>query len=75
MRKVKLIGTDRNYAVGKIICLGRNYLDHIRELGGNKVPDRAVIFCKPASSIILMVARFLSQHTAMTAIMNWNWQS
>jgi len=51
MRKVKLIGTDRNYAVGKIICLGRNYLDHIRELG-NKVPDRAVIFCKPASSII-----------------------
>lgn len=51
MHKVKLSGTDRNYAVGKIICLGRNYLDHIRELG-NKVPDRAVIFCKPASSII-----------------------
>ena len=51
MRSVKIKGTDRNYPVGKIVCLGRNYLDHIRELG-NKVPDRAVIFCKPASSLL-----------------------
>lgn len=36
---------------GKIIGLGRNYLDHIRELG-NAVPDRAVIFCKPQSSLL-----------------------
>ncbi len=36
---------------GKIIGLGRNYLDHIRELG-NKVPERAVIFCKPSSSLL-----------------------
>lgn len=51
MREVKLKGTDQAFPIGKIICLGRNYLDHIRELG-NKVPDRAVIFCKPASSVI-----------------------
>lgn len=51
MRQVKIKGTDQSYPVGKIICLGRNYLDHIRELG-NKVPDRAVIFCKPASSLL-----------------------
>lgn len=36
---------------GKIIGLGRNYLDHIRELG-NAVPERAVIFCKPLSSLL-----------------------
>jgi len=51
MREVKIKGTDQSYPVGKIVCLGRNYLDHIRELG-NKVPDRAVIFCKPASSLL-----------------------
>ncbi len=51
MRSVKIKGTDQSYPVGKIVCLGRNYLDHIRELG-NKVPDRAVIFCKPASSLV-----------------------
>ena len=51
MHEVKIKATGKTYPVGKIVCLGRNYLDHIRELG-NKVPDRAVIFCKPASSIL-----------------------
>ena len=51
MTQVKLKKVDKAYTVGKIICLGRNYLDHIRELG-NQVPDRAVIFCKPASSLL-----------------------
>ena len=51
MYQIKITGNERSYSVGKIVCLGRNYLDHIRELG-NQVPDRAVIFCKPASSLI-----------------------
>ena len=51
MREVKIKGTEQSYPVGKIVCLGRNYLDHIRELG-NKVPDRAVIFCKPSTSLL-----------------------
>ena len=49
MHHVKL--QAQSFPVGKIVCLGRNYLDHIRELG-NVVPDRAVIFCKPASSLL-----------------------
>ena len=51
MHQVKIIGSTKTYPVGKIIGLGRNYLEHIRELG-NKVPERAVIFCKPASSLL-----------------------
>jgi len=51
MHSITLIGSDQKYNVGKIVCLARNYLDHIRELA-NEVPDRAVLFCKPASSII-----------------------
>lgn len=51
MHHVTLQGTEQPFNVGKIVCLGRNYLDHIRELG-NAVPDRAVIFCKPASSLL-----------------------
>ncbi|GJM04024.1 MAG: 2-keto-4-pentenoate hydratase [marine bacterium B5-7] len=34
----------------KIICVGRNYVDHIKELA-NEVPDEPVIFLKPNSSI------------------------
>ena len=51
MHQVKIKNSEVTYSVGKIIGLGRNYLDHIRELG-NKVPERAVIFCKPASSLL-----------------------
>ncbi len=39
------------FSVGKIVCLGRNYVEHIRELD-NEIPQRAVIFTKPATSII-----------------------
>lgn len=34
----------------KIVCIGRNYLEHIQELG-NEVADNMVIFIKPNSSI------------------------
>ena len=37
--------------VGKIVCIGRNYAEHIRELG-NEAPEAPVIFIKPSSSVI-----------------------
>ncbi len=36
---------------GKILCVGRNYRDHAKELG-NEVPSTPVIFLKPPSSVI-----------------------
>jgi len=36
---------------GKIICVGRNYVEHAKELG-NEVPKVPLIFMKPPSSII-----------------------
>ena len=35
----------------KIVCVGRNYLEHAAELG-NKMPDEPLLFLKPPSSII-----------------------
>jgi len=35
----------------KIVCIGRNYLEHAKELG-NDVPTEPLIFLKPPSSII-----------------------
>ncbi len=35
----------------KIVCVGRNYVDHAKELG-NEVPKVPLIFLKPASSVI-----------------------
>ena len=36
---------------GKIVCVGRNYVEHARELG-NEVPKVPLIFLKPPSSVI-----------------------
>src|ERR1700750_2099061 len=35
----------------KIFCVGRNYVEHITELG-NEVPDEPVIFMKPKSALL-----------------------
>ena len=36
---------------GKIVCVGRNYLEHARELG-NEVPAEPLLFLKPPSAVI-----------------------
>ncbi len=36
---------------GKIVCVGRNYVDHATELG-NVVPERPLLFLKPPSAVI-----------------------
>lgn len=40
-----------NQRPGKIICIGRNYREHAKELG-NDVPAEPLFFLKPPSSII-----------------------
>ena len=35
----------------KIICIGRNYVNHAKELG-NQVPKEPVFFCKPDTAIL-----------------------
>lgn len=36
---------------GKVVCVGRNYREHAKELG-NEVPTTPLIFLKPTSSLI-----------------------
>ncbi|HEX9309795.1 MAG TPA: fumarylacetoacetate hydrolase family protein [Gemmatimonadaceae bacterium] len=36
---------------GKIVCVGRNYLEHAKELG-NEVPREPLLFLKPPSSVV-----------------------
>lgn len=51
MKKIKIKNNDKGFAIGKIVCVGRNYAEHAKELG-NKIPDKPVLFLKPPSSII-----------------------
>ena len=38
-------------AIGKVVCVGRNYAAHAQELG-NEVPTAPILFMKPASSVV-----------------------
>ena len=40
-----------NARPGKIVCVGRNYREHAKELG-NEVPKEPLIFLKPPSSVV-----------------------
>lgn len=48
MQFVKVAGEA--VAPSKVVCIGRNYVAHIEELG-NEVPDQMVVFIKPNSAI------------------------
>jgi 2-keto-4-pentenoate hydratase/2-oxohepta-3-ene-1,7-dioic acid hydratase in catechol pathway len=53
--KIEPYGLDRLAAPitrpGKIICVGRNYAEHARELG-NELPERPILFAKFATAIV-----------------------
>ena len=44
----------------KIICIGRNYAEHINELG-NEIPDEMVVFLKPNSAISITLRSQLGE--------------
>jgi acylpyruvate hydrolase len=51
MKKVKIYNSNHEFPIGKIVCVGRNYVEHIRELG-NEFSEKPVIFLKTVSSVI-----------------------
>lgn len=51
MKTVKVLNSTQEFHVGKIVCVGRNYAEHAKELG-NEVPEFPIIFLKPSSAMI-----------------------
>ncbi len=49
---VAVAGSPLRFPVHRIYCVGRNYADHVREMGAE--PERAppVFFCKPADAVV-----------------------
>lgn len=45
-----IICNSQKIKPSKIVCIGRNYVDHIHELN-NEIPDEMVVFNKPNSAI------------------------
>src|ERR1700710_2889859 len=35
----------------KVVCVGKNYADHVKEMGGDAPPESPVLFLKPSTSV------------------------
>src|SRR3569623_2667718 len=49
---VAIHGSDERFPVHRIYCVGRNYADHAREMGGNPEREPPFFFDKPADAVV-----------------------
>lgn len=54
---ITLDGQEYAHSLGKIVCVGRNYAAHAKELN-NPVPTSPILFIKPASSAVPFAPNF-----------------
>ncbi len=47
-----IVGSSARFPVRRIYCVGRNYVAHIREMGGDETRDFPLIFQKPTNSVV-----------------------
>lgn len=50
---VPIKDSDQLYPVNRIYCVGQNYGDHVREMGGDPKRNSPVFFSKPANAIVI----------------------
>ncbi|MBA1273252.1 fumarylacetoacetate hydrolase family protein [Stutzerimonas azotifigens] len=50
-------GTPIHFPLGKVVCIGRNYADHAKELN-NPVPTEPLLFIKPGSCTVPLEGGF-----------------
>ncbi|MEQ9103868.1 MAG: fumarylacetoacetate hydrolase family protein [Rhodothermales bacterium] len=51
MEELRIQGADATYRPGKLVCVGRNYAEHAREMR-SELPTVPMLFLKPASALI-----------------------
>src|SRR5512141_781705 len=52
---VPVAGTDARFPVRHIYCVGRNYAEHAKEMGGDATKEPPFFFTKPADAIVPVV--------------------
>ena len=51
VKGIKIFDSEALFPVGKIYCIGKNYADHAKEMGGAVDRDQPFFFSKPPQSI------------------------
>jgi len=50
--EIAIEGSDLGYPVHRIYCVGQNYRDHVKEMGGDPKSNPPVFFSKPADAAV-----------------------
>lgn len=56
-----LDGKPLDLPVGKVVCVGRNYVEHAKELN-NPVPTSPILFIKPSTAVVALEPGFAIPH-------------
>ena len=54
-------GTRIHFPIGKVVCIGRNYAEHAKELD-NPIPTEPLLFIKPGSCVVPTEGGFAIPH-------------
>jgi fumarylpyruvate hydrolase len=49
---VAVAGSEARFPVRRIFCVGRNYSEHVREMGGDPSREPPIFFTKPADAVV-----------------------
>ncbi len=49
---IAIAGSDARFPVRRIFCVGQNYADHVREMGGDPTRPAPFFFTKPADTVV-----------------------
>lgn len=49
---VAVVESDARFPVRRIFCVGRNYADHVREMGNDPKSEPPIFFTKPADAVV-----------------------
>lgn len=47
-----VMGIEERFPVRRVLCVGKNYADHVAEMGGDAKKDPPLFFSKPADAIV-----------------------
>ncbi len=50
--RLPIAGSEHQFPVHRVYCIGRNYADHVREMGGEPERSPPVYFLKPADTVV-----------------------
>ncbi|MEM7377533.1 MAG: fumarylacetoacetate hydrolase family protein [Pseudomonadota bacterium] len=50
--RLPVAGSDAVFPIRRVFCIGKNYTEHVREMGGDPAREEPLFFTKPADAVV-----------------------